>query len=323
MAEYIRINWQDEKTKVNAKNLNHMEEGIENAYTLAELANTNMDTALQRISTVQSQVEQNSTDIDTIETTLEGVENVSEQVDKNTTAISKNSTDIASTKSTLTTVSTSVESNTSDISDIKTRLAQLEYTDVVISSFSASPATLEMGDTSGNVILAITANKLLNPTTDSVTVDGTSVVVKADSKIASLVVTKPTTTKTYSAKIVDTVGELTSTATKSATVSVYYALFSGVAASVDAFKTSTSKNKQLKSSSACTITETATTGQHIYFATPYNDNPTFWSGGIEGGFKKVSGEQKITNSFGKETTYYIYESTNTNLGKTTIEIKRG
>ena len=45
-------------------------------------------------------------------------------------------------------------------------------------------------------------------------------------------------------------------------------------------------------------------------------------GGFEGGFDDPI-EQTVVNNSGYAETYYIYKSTNANLGETTVEVKEG
>ncbi len=95
--------------------------------------------------------------------------------------------------------------------------------------------------------------------------------------------------------------------------------FSGVSAAgalTEAFiETLTS---ELSNSKAKTFTVTAGVGEKIYFAYPSRlGTATFTVGGFEGGFNLL-GSVSVTNSYSYTETYYLYESTNANLGTTTV-----
>ena len=62
------------------------------------------------------------------------------------------------------------------------------------------------------------------------------------------------------------------------------------------------------------------TGQNIYYVIPASfGTVSFWVNGFQGGFSKIS-SINITNQYGITSLYDIYESDNSNLGDTTVNI---
>jgi len=60
----------------------------------------------------------------------------------------------------------------------------------------------------------------------------------------------------------------------------------------------------------------------IYFAYPVSFGlATFYAGGFEGGFTGPVTTNSVTNSHGVALSYYVYESSLTNLGQTTITVQ--
>lgn len=77
----------------------------------------------------------------------------------------------------------------------------------------------------------------------------------------------------------------------------------------------------LQSSRATSFTVNAGASQHIYYAVPTSyGTPTFFVGGFEGGFNLVGNDVSVTNANGVTQTYDLYESTNANLGSTTVTV---
>lgn len=80
-------------------------------------------------------------------------------------------------------------------------------------------------------------------------------------------------------------------------------------------------SSELRNSKAKTFTVACGEGQHIYYAFPsrYGD-ARFMVGGFEGGFKKIL-TVEVTNHSQHTEMYSIYQSTNQNLGKTTVTVE--
>lgn len=196
-----------------------------------------------------------------------------------------------------------VKQTESEIVDIKERLDALEYVDIKINSFTASPSVCEMGS-SQTVNLAWTLNK----TATTQTINGTA--VTGNSKQYTGV----TANTTYTLAV----GDGQTTASKSASVSFANQIYYGVASNLDNV---TSLTKVLSNTKGRTITVNAGTGEYIVYAIPARlGNATFYVGGFEGGFESPI-EQTLTNASGYSETYKVYRSTNASLGSTTVEIR--
>lgn len=196
-----------------------------------------------------------------------------------------------------------VKQTESEIVDIKERLDALEYVDIKINSFTASPSVCEMGS-SQTVNLAWTLNK----TATTQTINGTA--VTGNSKQYTGV----TANTTYTLAV----GDGQTTASKSASVSFANQIYYGVASNLDNV---TSLTKVLSNTKGRTITVNAGAGQYIIYAIPARlGNVTFYVGGFEGGFESPI-EQTLTNASGYSETYKVYRSTNASLGSTTVEIR--
>lgn len=196
-----------------------------------------------------------------------------------------------------------IKQTESEIVDIKERLDALEYVDIKINSFTASPSVCEMGS-SQTVNLAWTLNK----TATTQTINGTA--VTGNSKQYTGV----TANTTYTLAV----GDGQTTASKSASVSFANQIYYGVATNLDNV---TSLTKVLSNTKGRTITVNAGAGQYIIYAIPARlGNVTFYVGGFEGGFEAPVG-QTLTNASGYSETYKVYRSTNASLGSTTVEIR--
>lgn len=190
-----------------------------------------------------------------------------------------------------------------DIISIKQRLDDLEYSDIKINNFSATPPISEMGS-SQTITLAWTLNKTAtNQTIDGLPVTGNTVQY-----------TGVTNGKTYTLNVTD--GK--TSASKSASISFANQIYYGAAANLDNV---TLLTKILSNSKERTITVNAGVGQYIIYAIPARlGNVTFYVSGFEGGFESPV-EKTLTNASGYSETYKVYRSTNANLGSTTVEIR--
>ena len=191
----------------------------------------------------------------------------------------------------------------SECVDIRARLDALEYEDIKITSFTASPSKAEMGSHT-TVILAWATNK--EPTyqgIDGIPVQGTS---------AQYTVT---TTRTFTLSVTDDAGKI---ATKQATITFANEIYYGAAADLSNI---TGLEKVLSNDKTRTITVNADPGEYIIYAIPARlGDVTFYVGGFEGGFEDPV-EQMLVNENGYQETYKIYRSTNAGLGKTDVEVK--
>jgi hypothetical protein len=186
---------------------------------------------------------------------------------------------------------------------IRARLDALEYEDITITSFTASPSTAELG-TSATVNLAWSINK--PPTYQGI--DG--IAVAGNSKQYTGI----TATRTFTLSATD--GE--TTATKQATVTFANQIYYGVAADLSNV---TALSKVLSNKKTRTITVDANAGEYIIYAIPARlGSVAFYVGGFEGGFDDPV-EQTLVNASGYQEVYKVYRSTNAGLGETTVEVR--
>lgn len=188
------------------------------------------------------------------------------------------------------------------MTDVLSRLDALEYVAVKINTFTANPTLCEMGS-SNTINLAWTLSKPSNVTIDGTAVSGTS----------------------YSATGVSSNHTFTLAATdgqtsdsKSVSVSFANQIYYGAAENTSSV-TSLS-NKVLSNTKGRTITVNAGSGKYIIYALPKRlGTVTFKVNGFDGGFSSPE-EKNLTNASGYTEAYYVYKSTNANLGNTTVVV---
>ena len=191
------------------------------------------------------------------------------------------------------------------IPEIEARLDALEYVDIKINTFTASPTICELGS-SNTISLAWSLNK---PAT-SQNINGTPVTGNA----------KQYTDVTSATNFTLNVSDGTTNASKSASVSFANRIYYGAASDLSDV---TSLTSVLSNNAARTITVNAGSGKYIVYAIPARlGDVVFYVSGFEGGFEDPV-EQLLTNPSGYRETYKVYRSTNPNLGETTVEIKEG
>lgn len=82
-----------------------------------------------------------------------------------------------------------------------------------------------------------------------------------------------------------------------------------------------SLTKELSTNKSRTITVNASSGEYIYYCVPTRlGECSFNVNGFGGGFYKVA-TVSFTNDFNYTENYFIYKSTNSNLGNTTVVVK--
>lgn len=188
---------------------------------------------------------------------------------------------------------------------IRARLDALEYVDIKINTFTASPSVCELGS-SNTIDLAWTLSKAATQQT----INGMA--VTGNSKAFTSV----TTGMTYMLNVTD--GK--TSASKSVSVSFANQIYFGAASDLT---TVTQLSKVLSNTKTRTITVDAVEGEYIVYAIPARlGDVSFFVGGFEGGFEDPV-EQILTNESGYQEKYNVYKSTNANLGETTVEIKEG
>lgn len=201
---------------------------------------------------------------------------------------------------------------TGELQKIKDRL----YEQIVISSLSVSPATVEIGSTVNSVTLTYAMNKAAQ----SMKLDGSAI----SNTDQNGTVTKQgtwTADKTFSMTATDE-KDYTSPA-KTVTLRFYNNAVWGAATSpttVNSAFVMGLSNKTLTNSRARTISVNAGSGQHIWYAVPTRLGAcTFTVGGFTGGFS-MRETVSVTNSSGYTENYYVYKSDNAGLGSTSVVV---
>ena len=189
-----------------------------------------------------------------------------------------------------------------EMTDVLARLDALEYEPVKINSFTASPTTCEMGS-SNSISLSWAISKAANLTINGATVTG-----------SSYTATGVTSNQTFTLAATD------GTTTDSKSVSVGFANQIYWGAASDTSAVASLSNKTLSNTKSRTITVNAASGNYIIYALPKRlGTVTFKVNGFDGGFSSPE-EKNITNASGYTEAYYVYKSTNANLGNTTVVI---
>ena len=199
----------------------------------------------------------------------------------------------------------STKASEAECIDIRARLDALEYVDIKINTFTASPSVCELGSTN-TINLAWSVNK--TPTSQNI--NGTP--VTGNSKQYTGI----TNAQSFALNVTDG----NSSASKTVNVSFANQIYYGAAPDISSV---TSLSKVLSNNKERTITVNAEAGKYIIYAIPARlGDVTFYVGGFEGGFEEPV-EQLLTNESGYQETYKVYRSTNPSLGETTVEIKEG
>lgn len=200
------------------------------------------------------------------------------------------------------------------ITEINRKLADLMYEAITISSFTHNAGTKERGSTVTNVTLSWDTNK--TPTT--LVLDGESLDVGTTSKVISGLAITWDNNKTWKLDVTDERGK---TATKSTSITFCNNIYYGVGAIASGFDSAfvTSLSKRLQTAKAYDFTVNPT-AQYIYYAVPTRlGTVSFKVGGFEGGFEAPE-TVSVTNGSNYTENYYVYRSTNTITGSTTVDV---
>ena len=193
-------------------------------------------------------------------------------------------------------------------------IADLQYSAIDISAFSASPSQAELGSTVSSVTLSYTMNK--KPT--SATLDGSAQTISQASGTISLTGLSLAANKTWTLAATD---ERNATSSKTATLSFLNKAHYGVAVTPETINSSFLlglANGVLTASRAMTFTVNAGANQYIWYAVPASFGTcAFTVGGFLGGFVKVI-TITHTNASGRQASYDVYRSDNAGLGSTTV-----
>lgn len=202
------------------------------------------------------------------------------------------------------------------------RVDDLEFVPVNISVFKSSVTTAEKGATVNDVTLSWQLNKTPNPATDSLMLDGEFITL-ADSGELNLTEQGITSNRKWVLTATDRKGS----ATKEASLTFYNGVYYGVSEAPAAYDSEfiialgKSGKKVLRSSKLTSFTVTAGEGEYIYYCLPVSMGKCTFRvvGSLPGGFELVS-TLAYTNEHGHEEQYYIYRSTNAELGETPLEV---
>lgn len=215
-----------------------------------------------------------------------------------------------------------IQGKTQQIDANTAAIEELMYKPIAISSFTVSPSVIEMcADYDGE----LTLNFSLNREPKTLKLDNQSITARASgSETRSNLSLSGTKTFTLTATDEKPSGE-TDTVSKTAKVYMYNSIYYGVGPdraveTSDAFDTFLNGLTPLRQGSKETeFTVNAAAGQYIWFALPKRIGAVRFQakGGLEGGFDAAA-EISHKNSSNYTEAYYVYRSTEANLGNVTI-----
>lgn len=200
--------------------------------------------------------------------------------------------------------------------NVQDALDSLLYKAIVITSFSNTVNTVEMGQT----IDAVTFNWSMNKTPKTLTFNGETIDVNSTSK--ALTDLSITANKSWSLKATD---EKDAVSTKTSSITFLNGVYHGVGTVIEASGVTNEfirgLTKTLASNKGKTFTVNAASGQYIYYAVPKRmGTVAFNVGGFDGGFTLLT-IFSYTNASGYTEDYYVYKSDNASLGNTTVTAK--
>lgn len=200
----------------------------------------------------------------------------------------------------------------SRLTALETAIADLTYTAIAITSFSASPSTAEMGSTVSSVALSWGVNK----TPSALTLDGSALTVSTKTVNVTGAFTA---NKTWTLKATDERG---ATSTRTASLTFLNGVYYGAAAEPSAYNSAfvLGLTKSLRSGKLTAFSANAGSGQYIYYCLPTRMGTcSFKVGGFDGGFSLID-TIEFTNASGYSENYYIYRSDNVSLGQTSVSV---
>ena len=199
----------------------------------------------------------------------------------------------------------------------------MNYSPISISTLTINPSVVETGTTVSSVTFTYVMNKV--PT--SATLDGTAQPISAASGNFTKSSLSVTAKKTWTLQATETKPDGTSnSSSKTVTLYFYNAVFYGAAADqtiTPGTNYSTFvrglENSKVDSDGKVNFTVTAGANQYIWYASVSNAC-SFNVNGFDGGFEPAV-SIKVNNAGGTATTYYLYRSTNANLGTVSVTVK--
>lgn len=210
------------------------------------------------------------------------------------------------------------------LTDVDSRLADLEYVQFKVTSFTVSPAVLEHGDSRDSVDLAYKFSVV--PYTATVSYGSTDVAVSDKQGTVQM-------TDTFDSPRIFSVwgrdnGSPHNTAhedQKTATLDFWDKAHWGIGnenySDYDDLMLIVLQNHALTDTLERVFTVNATSGKYIWYAFPDSfGTPKFEVGGFAGGFRNVANPQH-TNAHGYTTRYQVWRSDNPSLGLTEVTVK--
>lgn len=211
-------------------------------------------------------------------------------------------------------VTTQIQKLSKKVEKLEDQMQQLIYVPIQITSFNVSPSVAEIGSIVTNPILSWTLNKeahavMINNT--EISVNNTS--YEVDGTYDS------NTSWTLTAEDAEQ-----SVVTRTATLSFLNGVYYGVsqAGEIDSYMIQ-QLTKELRSSHKSSFTVNAGMTEYIYYCIPVRFGTCkFKIGGFNGGFRSPQ-VIEFTNPSGYTENYYVYMSSNPNLGETKVEVENG
>lgn len=197
---------------------------------------------------------------------------------------------------------------------LNSKMADVLYQAVAITSFTNNVNTVEKGSTVNTVVL----NWATNKTPKTLTLDGAALDVSLKTKTIEGAAIKAN--KTYTLKATD---ERNAAATRTTSITFLNGVYWGAAARPETADSAflLTLSKELLGGRAKTFTVNCGAGQNIFYAIPSGyGTPAFKVGGFDGGFGKM-GTIDFTNASGYTEKYDVWISDNQSLGNTTVEVK--
>jgi hypothetical protein len=209
-------------------------------------------------------------------------------------------------------VTVSVKAWTStELDKISKKIADLEYEEIQITSFSSNTSIAELGST-----VQVELSWKLNKDPVSQTINGASIDISNRSHTLNDV----SSDKTFSLKVTD---EREASSSKSTSIAFVNGVYYGAVqdgTEIDSVVILGLTKVLRKPKTAITFTTTAESGERIIYALPSSyGTPILSQGGFTGGFYKET-TIEFENVHGHTKSYDIWLSDNVGLGETTIQV---
>ncbi len=206
------------------------------------------------------------------------------------------------------------ERNGENLADL---IDELFYILIAINTFAAGTLIYELGTTVASIAFSWTYNKAV---VTAQQIDGPQVAT-GPLDVALRAHTATGLTITADSTYTLTSNDGSNPAVKTLDIEFWNKFYWGARTSgtIDSAFILSLSNSELKDSKSKTLTVTAGSNDYIYIAYPKRFGTSiFIVGGFEGGFQAPL-TVSFTNSEGYTEDYYVYRSTNLNLGTTTVE----